>query len=1119
MLHRKQQLTRQASQVIRGFVEIEVLLAITMLAGFVLAMSGSFIYAEQSIVLAGSKNRASMIANGAIESVRNIRNGGWNELIFDQSAVEISGGSYIFSGEGTDEVIGDYTRTIIFDDVCRDASDVITLCPGVYIDIETKKMTVTVEWTSILKASQSISRSVYLTNWEATDWVQTDWSGGDGQSIWSDATMYESDDSNLDYATSGMVTLSNLGGGVCSGKIWDFDTSTNYTFDPAYIEISSSYAQLVNTSGGSITTLTSIDNYEYNTSNGETPTMVHISGDIYAIAHEGVGSDGWVYTVEISTTGIITKSVIDTFEFDTKRGVTPHIIHISGDIYAIAYSGNRTDGWLATIEIDSGGNITGSTIDTFEFDTNTGITPYIQHVGGDYFAISYTGPGNDGWLKTVEISSTGSITNSTIDSFEFDTSNGYTPMIATVSGDIFVIAYRGTGDVGELITVDIDSSGNIDPTIVDSETFDSSGAYSPDIINISGDFFGIVYEDSSSAGVISTYEISSVGAITSGAVSTLIFDSDCGAPDIEYVSGDLYILAYEGSSRDGFASFLEIDSTGIISSVIDVLEYDTSNGEDPFLMQLQDEYFVIAYDGSGVDGFIQTINLGSGTSPYPSGVFEIYPNNSYTESNVDQWTSFTEVAEKNSGEIYYQLSDDDGVTWYYWNGTSWTTAGTSNYNTADVINSNISDFPATTKTISFKAFLEGDGTQFVRLDSVSFDCALLQVEVGQVDIDDNWTTVTTINEYTNPIVVASYFESLNTLPASVRIRNVSSNSFDIRLQHPGGTTLNIDEITYIVSERGKWTLDGVDFEADSYNSNTVAYKGNWVGDLINFKHTYSANPVVLHTVITENDSDWIASWVSKSGDSLNPPSVSSMDIALNASEVSASNAHSEETIGYIVFSSGLATTFNSLLFETQQTPDNVRGHDNGCYTYTYNNTYSDTPVTLVAQQQMDGGDGGWGVVCSNSTTAIGMHNEEDQEGDSERAHTTEIFSFVTFESNFSYSSLSSSGFSTSGYLVSSAYDMGDVSAIQIFEWDEDVTSCDPDCDIECEIRAAPDNSGSPGTWTDWYGSGGALTVFTDPDGTLISTDVNGNQWMQYQCTLTGDGSNTPILQEVRVNYR
>ena len=87
-------------------------------------------------------------------------------------------------------------------------------------------------------------------------------------------------------------------------------------------------------------------------------------------------------------------------------------------------------------------------------------------------------------------------------------------------------------------------------------------------------------------------------------------------------------------------------------------------------------------------------------------------------SSLSAWSYFTETATKNGGEIYYQLSSDGGINWQYWDGGAWATAGPTNYNTATVVNSNISSFTTSTGSFLFKAFLESNGTQLVQLDNV-----------------------------------------------------------------------------------------------------------------------------------------------------------------------------------------------------------------------------------------------------------------------------------------------------------------------------------------------------------------------------------------------------------------
>ena len=173
---------------------------------------------------------------------------------------------------------------------------------------------------------------------------------------------------------------------------------------------------------------------------------------------------------------------------------------------------------------------------------------------------------------------------------------------------------------------------------------------------------------------------------------------------------------------------------------------------------------------------------------------------------------------------------------------------------------------------------------------------------------------------------------------------------------------------------------------------------------------------------------------------------------------------------------------------------------------------------------MDGGNGGWGVGCSLSNTQIGMHAEEDQFTDSERAHIDETFAFVAFAEDVSYSSGGSAGYQTSGSLISSAFNMSDQSPVQVIEWDETTNSCSPTCNVRFQIQTAPNNGGVPGTWTStWSGpdgdDGDEDDWFDTPTGEQIPVAFNNDQWVRYRVELSGDGNETPILNEVRVNYK
>ncbi|MCK5319942.1 hypothetical protein KAJ61_00970 [Candidatus Parcubacteria bacterium] len=109
----------------------------------------------------------------------------------------------------------------------------------------------------------------------------------------------------------------------------------------------------------------------------------------------------------------------------------------------------------------------------------------------------------------------------------------------------------------------------------------------------------------------------------------------------------------------------------------------------------------------------QTINK----LPIPA----IQPIYSLKAPNIIKWTGFTETADKNNGNIYYQLSNDEGKTWYYWNGVYWSEAGENDYNEADVIDSKISNFQPVNEQIKFKAFFSNDYSAQIKLFGLSLN--------------------------------------------------------------------------------------------------------------------------------------------------------------------------------------------------------------------------------------------------------------------------------------------------------------------------------------------------------------------------------------------------------------
>lgn len=357
-----------------------------------------------------------------------------------------------------------------------------------------------------------------------------------------------------------------------------------------------------------------VDSLIFDSISGYNPDIVNISGDIYAIAYTGQSSDGFIRTVQIAADGQIGNTPIDTLEFDTQQATDPDLVHVAGDIYAIAYTDRWGNGQVVTVQIDSSGQITNSTIDKMQFEGNNCYEPDIIQISSDIYAIAYAGQSwsTGGVLKTIQIDSSGQIANTVVDTLIFDSSSwsGYEADIVAVGGDIYAIAYQDTTYNGRIRTVSIDSSGQIGASTIDDLQF-SGTAYDPDIIQVSGDTFAVAYQGPGQDGFISTVSIAGDGQIGNAVIDNLEFDTVQGRePVILSMGGNLFAVSYSGPNDDGFLSTVQIASDGQIGdTVLDSLEFDTNTGLEPSMVSIGANMFAIAYRGQSNQGEVVTISM------------------------------------------------------------------------------------------------------------------------------------------------------------------------------------------------------------------------------------------------------------------------------------------------------------------------------------------------------------------------------------------------------------------------------------------------------------------------------------------------------------------------------
>jgi len=347
--------------------------------------------------------------------------------------------------------------------------------------------------------------------------------------------------------------------------------------------------------------------------------------------------------------------------------------------------------------------------------------------------------------------------------------------------------------------------------------------------------------------------------------------------------------------------------------------------------------------------------------------------------DIDTATPIADNKMESDGRDIRFLDEDDSTQLSYWIESGINTASTR-------IWVKIPSIPSAGKTI----YLYYGSSSLAAASSI--ENTMILGEVGQVSIDENYTTVNFANTYSSAVVVATQMENTDDEEASVRVKNVGAGSFDMRQHNPSGNSFATSTVYYLVIEEGQLeSLDGVLLEAHTYNeSRTASGIGGDSFTTLNFDHTYSAGPVVLSQIMSENDASWVTETIRNVG---NNSAQSSMELA----EVFSSRA-TAETMGWIAIETAQTGSMNSIPYETATSGDNVLGHDNGVYSTSFAQTFSSAPLVISDQRKRDGGNGGWVTIDSVTTSALNQYIDEDQVRDGERNHTTEDTSFIALQS-------------------------------------------------------------------------------------------------------------------------
>ena len=233
----------------RGFLLLEVLLALSIFAFMLLAFTGLYFYGEESAAISGRRARATMLAQEGLEAVRNIRDGYCNphdvacnnanstgfELLTDgDHGLALSENRWIFSG------ISDTT------DIFTRKIQVTT------VDSTHKGITSTVTWRQNLQRDGEIKLETVLTNWltfAPSNPVQPKYRC-DGESCIQDDTFGTFTESDCQNTCTGSGSSGGGGGGIGDWSAPTLLSATNLSpwyayYDKWKIQVQGNFAYVV----------------------------------------------------------------------------------------------------------------------------------------------------------------------------------------------------------------------------------------------------------------------------------------------------------------------------------------------------------------------------------------------------------------------------------------------------------------------------------------------------------------------------------------------------------------------------------------------------------------------------------------------------------------------------------------------------------------------------------------------------------------------------------------------------------------------------------------------------------------------------------------------------------
>jgi len=309
------------------------------------------------------------------------------------------------------------------------------------------------------------------------------------------------------------------------------------------------------------------------------------------------------------------------------------------------------------------------------------------------------------------------------------------------------------------------------------------------------------------------------------------------------------------------------------------------------------------------------------------------------------------------------------------------------------------------------------------------------MEVGRLTVHSTFDepTFTSANfqqTYTRKPLVFTLPTNNGSDPATLRLRNVTSNGFQVvQAEPPGEDGPHVEMNTnYLAIVPGVYDFGGgLVVEAGYIDTTTTVRQQSPTGgfDSIEFTGPFEAAPALLVDVQTMRNetaaepppvgpsTPWLTAHARNVGRD-------GAEVALERAEVDDGSVVSQnERIGYVAFSQGnfsfdalLGDQIAAITIESLITGQTIRGWDNTSGNgnrVDLNGAFANAPLVFANMASRNGNNGGWLRRGDVTSSSVDLMVDEDRYANGERSHITEIASVIAFSEAFTYATSDLSG--------------------------------------------------------------------------------------------------------------